>query len=195
MNLKLFNEFMQKGQRPSQNTSEWQMFLEICEMRLKKKGIENPMAVELGIWKNRQKKFYEKLLGTEHISIDLTDRRGTPDIIGDTHDPEVKAALEEKLNGKPINILFIDAGHSYEDVKKDFYMYSPLCTDIIAFHDIECHRFGGRSDMKVWRFWDELRMKAYMGRRSYKKFLFISIFQYRGSGNRHQMGIGLMIRQ
>ena len=38
---------------------------------------------------------------------------------------------------KEIDFLFIDAGHSYEAVKEDYEIYSPLVRDygIIAFHD------------------------------------------------------------
>lgn len=39
--------------------------------------------------------------------------------------------------GEPISFLFIDGSHQYEDVKKDFILWSPLVMDggIIAFHD------------------------------------------------------------
>ncbi|MEK9183937.1 MAG: class I SAM-dependent methyltransferase, partial [Patescibacteria group bacterium] len=39
--------------------------------------------------------------------------------------------------GEPISFLFIDGSHQYEDVKKDFMLWSPLVMDggIIAFHD------------------------------------------------------------
>ena len=160
MNLHLFDQMMTKRNRPSQNYSEWKMFLEICDMEMKKKGILKPMVVELGMWRNRQKKFYETFLNADHISIDINAKRGTPDIMGDTHDKKTMAAIKEKLDGRSINILFIDAGHAYEDALKDFEDYSPLCTDIIALHDIWCHRYSDRSDMQVHRLWDELKQKA-----------------------------------
>lgn len=194
MNMKLFDEYMKKGNRPSQNYYEWKAFLEICQMYLIKKGIENPVSVEIGIWRDKQRKFYEEFLGARHITIDISDRRGAPDILGDTHDPETKKKLEKRLAGKPINILFIDGGHTYKDAKRDFEMYSPLCTDIIAFHDIWCHRYDGRKDMQVWRYWNDLKRLAYEGRRSYKGFLFIDLFHYRGVGNRVQMGIGMILK-
>jgi predicted O-methyltransferase YrrM len=42
------------------------------------------------------------------------------------------------LKDNKVDFLFIDADHSYEGVKKDFEMYSPLVRKggIIAFHDI-----------------------------------------------------------
>lgn len=193
MNQELFNEFMKPGRKPSQNMEEWRAFLEYCEMYLKKHGIEKPVVVELGIWKNAQKKFYEELLGASHISIDLIHTRGNPDILGDTHDPETMNALKAKLEGRPINILFIDAGHGYEDVKKDFYSYSPLVNGIIAFHDIQNGREWRCRKVQVWKFWDELKALARAGRRSYKRYLFIDIYKYRD--RRRQMGIGILVRQ
>jgi hypothetical protein len=66
INLELFNELFEK--RPSQRKQEWLAYLEICKMYLKKHNIKKPIVVELGVYKNRQKMFYEKLLGAEHIA-------------------------------------------------------------------------------------------------------------------------------
>jgi len=198
MDLELFNELMK--QRPSQYRPEWRMFLEICEIYLKKHKIENPIAVELGTGRNRQKKFYEQLLGVHHIGIDIFSNQDTSDILGDTHDPKTIKILKKKLGGRPVNILFIDASHYYEDVKKDFELYQPLCSDIIAFHDIEAAR-GKKTDSlmvrwaEVWKFWDELKAKAHMGKGEYKDFLFLSISQYRGEGKKGQYGIGMILKK
>ena len=178
MDLKLFNELMSEGS-PEQHPSEWQMFLEICEMYLRKHGIKNPVVVELGLWANKQKKFYEQLLGAEHISVDMKKRQH-PDIRGNTHDRKTLEVLKERLNGKSINILFIDACHDYESIKKDFEMYSPLCSDVIVIHDLKLRRSG------VGKFWDELKTK-------HKDFLFLSIYQYRES--KIQMGIGMITKR
>ena len=53
MNQELFEELMKD--RPQQHGPEWKMFLEICEMYLKKRKIKNPVVVELGIFENKQK--------------------------------------------------------------------------------------------------------------------------------------------
>lgn len=198
MNLGLFNKLMEL--RPSQHRDEWRMFLELCEVHLRKHGIENPVVVELGIGRNRQKRFYEQILGARHIGIDNSSDRGIPDIVGDTHDPKTMETLKEKLGGKPINILFIDASHYYKDVKKDFELYSPLCTDIIALHDIEAERRRGKSLpmeglAEVWKFWDELKTKAYRGEAGCGDFLFLSIYRYRSIGKRGQYGIGVILKE
>lgn len=196
MNLKLFDEFMGKRRMPSQNYPEWLMFLEVCEIHLKKHKIEKPIVVELGSSRNRQKKFYEQLLGAEHIGIDMYIERFPPDILGDSHDPRTLKALKKKLNGRPINILFIDAAHSYKDVKKDYEMYSPLCSDIVALHDVETARYRLHSRREVWKFWDELKARSFNDseRGELERFLFLLIHQHRTNGKKWWMGIGMIIK-
>lgn len=193
MDEKLFNLFMRPKGRPSQHWPEWQMCLEICDMYLKKHEIKRPIVVELGGERNRQKKFWEQLFDAYHISIDCSVDSGICDITADTHDPKTIKMLKEKLGGNPINILFIDAGHSYEDVRKDFEMYSPLCTDIIMLHDIETSRYSKKAKVKVHRFWDELMEKAYRGE-EYRDFLFLSIYQY-FKKTTPQKGIGMVMKK
>jgi len=180
MSLELFEQLWEQG-RPSQHSGEWRTFLQLCESYLKKHKIEHPIVVELGLFANTQKKFYEQLLGAEHIGINVYNTRCIPDIIGNTHNPETLRMLKEKLNGKPINILFIDAGHTYRAVEKDFEIYGPLCNDIIALHDINLGRNTTKETRQVWRFWDELKT------RECENFSFISI--------ERREGIGVMMRK
>jgi len=209
---------MQQG-APKQHPPEWQAFLEFCETHMKKREIERPIVVELGSYKNEQKKFYEQLLNAEYIGIDISDF-GKPDIKGPTHKSRTLKALKEKLNGRAINILFIDANHRYKNVKQDYEMYAPLCKNIIALHDIELGRYQVERTREVWKFWDELRLKAHKETQpyafcsvcaricpieahkvpeqayiAYKNYLFVSIHQYRAEGDGSQKGIGLIIKE
>lgn len=195
MNLGLYNELMKQG-GPNQYPPEWLMFLEICDTYLKKHKIKNPTVVELGIYKNKQKKFYEQLFGAKHIGIDSSIRRSIPDIRGFTEDPKTMETLKKKLRGRPINILFIDASHRYEYVRRDFELYSPLCSDIIAFHDIESGRYVAKKGHDVWKFWNELKETSYTETGKYENFLFISIRQCRlKRGKVIRIGVGMMIKK
>lgn len=62
------------------------------------------------------------------------------------------SALTYARGGAPYDLLFIDAGHSYQDVGRDHYLYAPLVAPggVVAFHDalprpsyleIEVHRY------------------------------------------------------
>jgi predicted O-methyltransferase YrrM len=77
-------------------------------------------------------------------------------IRADSHIEESRGALVEILNGRKIDVLFIDGDHTYEGVKKDFEMYSPLVSDdgIIIFHDIVDHVTDPNT--QVHRYWGEV---------------------------------------
>ena len=195
MNFELFNQLIKE--RPSQQVSEWRTFLEICEVYLQRKNIKHPVVVELGVYNNMQKKFYQQLLNAEHIGIDAGSRRSIPDIHGNTHDPETLRKLKNRLANRPINILFIDAGHSYESVKKDYEMYTPLCTDIIALHDIEIYQYkrGSRKNREVQKFWNELKQASFVKRGGLDHYLFLTLGQYQFENRRKKMGIGMIIKR
>ena len=196
MNLELYQKIIDESSGLSQNLPEWKMYLNICHTYLEQHDIKRPIVVELGALFNKQKRFYEELLGAVHISIDITDQRCKPDIQGRTEDEETLNALKDRLAGKPINILFIDASHRYKSVKRDFERYHPLCSDIVVFHDIETSRGAGSSKMEVWRFWDELKELSFDAKTEYANYLFMSIRQCRLKKNRPpRMGIGMMIKR
>jgi predicted O-methyltransferase YrrM len=55
-----------------------------------------------------------------------------------SHDDNTLAEIKKILGDEKLDFLFIDGDHSYEGVKQDFEMYSPLVRKggIIAFHDV-----------------------------------------------------------
>ena len=69
-------------------------------------------------------------------------------IVGNTHD---ESSIKQ-VDNKKYDLLLIDAGHSYEDCKKDYEMYSPLVKKggYILMHDI----YNPNETMKD--FWKEL---------------------------------------
>ena len=91
-----------------------------------------------------------------------------------------------------VNILSIDGG-SYKDVKRNFNVYSTLCSGIIAIHDIECCRYKKRQAAESWQVWDELKIATACGAEQFENFLFLSIHRKRIKGN--QRGIGVIIKQ
>ena len=73
------------------------------------------------------------------------DRQKLQLLRSDSHSPETLRRLRDTLAGEKIQFLFIDGDHSYDGVKQDFEMYSPLVGPggIIGFHDIvESPRIG-----------------------------------------------------
>ncbi len=145
---------------------EWLMFLKICETYLKAHKIKNPIVVSVGQQKDNDKDYYEQVFEAEYITA-------------------------AKLRGRAIDILSIGGG-SYEEVRKNFEAYSPLCSGIIVIHDIESCRYKKRKAAESWKFWDELKLKTAKGEKKYEDFLFLAIHKKRIRGN--QRGIGVIIK-
>jgi cephalosporin hydroxylase len=77
----------------------------------------------------------------------------------DSHNPRTLEEVKRILGGEKVDFLFIDGDHTYDGVRMDFEIYSPLVKKggIIAFHDIvpgPPEAVGG-----VPRFWAEIKHK------------------------------------
>ncbi len=194
MKLSRYNRMMVKGSGPRQHFLEWRVFLEICESHFKEHRIEHPVVVELGVFKNHQKKFYEEFLGAEHIGININAKHTKPDIMGDTHSQETLDRLKKRLGKRSINLLYIDASHTYASVREDFEMYSPLVSDIVAFHDIETGRYADNKNDGAWKFWEELRLARYRDPKTDYAFISIHMRHFKGVKAR-ALGIGVIIKR
>ena len=73
-----------------------------------------------------------------NATLDFSNARSDMSFIrADSHNPDtlerVKSIFEEE-----IDFLFIDGDHTYEGVKQDYEMYSPLVRSggLVGFHDV-----------------------------------------------------------
>ena len=80
-------------------------------------------------------------------------------ITGDTQDKNNLMLVKNIIEDKKIDFLFIDANHTYDGVKKDFNLWSPLVRDngIISLHDV-CYHLHNK-DCEVEKFWNEIKNK------------------------------------
>jgi predicted O-methyltransferase YrrM len=92
-------------------------------------------------------------IGMQHIDL----------LRGDSHSQRTLEETKALLGGRKVDFLFIDAGHTYSDVKQDFEMYSPLVAPggLIAFHDIAVH--PASAGCEVHRFWSEIKSRFESG--------------------------------
>jgi predicted O-methyltransferase YrrM len=77
-------------------------------------------------------------------------------IRADSHASSTLSELTQVLDGRLIDLLFIDGDHTYEGVRSDYETYAPLVAPggLIVFHDIlPC----GREHGNVSKLWDELQ--------------------------------------
>ncbi len=150
---------------PSQSMGEWRAYLEFIEAYFINRRVHKPLVVEIGIGFGKQKLYYKDVLGYNYIGIDNRKKRSAaevgaenvslskPDIIGDSNDPKTKSKLVSMLKGREVNVVYLDASHQYEQLKKDYELYALLAKNIVAIHDIEL-------EPSVKRFWNELMAKS-----------------------------------
>jgi cephalosporin hydroxylase len=75
-----------------------------------------------------------------------------------SHKKETFEEVKEILSDSKLDFLFIDGDHTYEGIKRDFELYSPLVKKggLIVLHDIvKCEIKG--CDVSI--FWDEIKSK------------------------------------
>lgn len=196
MNLQRCSELTRiAGRTLVQSPFEWQLFLEFADAYFKSRNIRRPIIIEIGTAYNSQKQFYQELLNGEYMGIDLgyqpkpeSPKIHYPGIVGHSHDPKTIEKLKTWLAGRPIDLLFIDADHSYESVKLDYVIYGPLVRHIVAFHDIYSYDPDNPARLGVGLFWDELVEQ--------EKTCPMMTFKLndRAPGRSFQMGIGLVLK-
>lgn len=105
--------------RPRQIASELELYFYIVS------SIRNPICVEIGVARNLERPYYEKLLGArQYLTVDIDPSTG-PDIVGDSTDQTTVGKAKEKLVG-PVDILFIDGTHDRRFAPIDWDLWTPL---------------------------------------------------------------------
>ena len=150
---------------PSQNQFELKNLMDWLEV-----AMPNPKTiVEVGVFRGGTFTFWRHILDKEGllIGVDLNDRgymysieqeysqdKNTKFIVGlKSNEPMCVKKVKDELKGRPIDILFLDAGHRYEDVRGEFLNYGPLVRPggLIIFHDIVGPELIKESE--IWMFW------------------------------------------
>lgn len=96
---------------------------------------ENGLYLEIGV--NRGRSFWiAKKVAKPSVEIWGIDELENPNISGTNYIQSDSHLVEWD---KPIDVLFIDANHSYEDCKQDIEKYSPFVKKggVILFHDCD----------------------------------------------------------
>ena len=169
---------------PCQNKQEWWWFLQTCEAYFAARGTARPVVVEVGLDRNCQKAHYERLLGAEHIGIDINPEIPGVDILASSGDPYTAELVRRRLAGRPLDLLFIDGDHSYESVKRDYANLAVLEPRLVALHDVVIIP-------SVRKFWEELIADP-----ANEDALFLTFHNHHSGWiiDKYPFGIGLMMR-
>lgn len=168
-------------------------FLELLQwLEIKKNGIDG--IIEVGVLKGGTALFWQILLIPDgiYIGIDIDEKDYFPEIRarfnadqrmqfikGDSASIIMVEECEKRLNGKKIDILFIDGNHSAEYIRADYLNYKDFLKSdgLIIFHDVHHPEYP-----EIGRFFNRLsKLPEYFG----MKFI----------GSDKPFGIGALIKK
>lgn len=135
-----------QGFEMEQSPSELARFLSACEAC----GVQSMLELGTGEFGGLARFCYTKL----HWSVTSIDHRvpvyeSGRFILGETSDADVYRQVKDLR----FDLVFIDADHHDYSVKRDYEMYAPLATKIVALHDVAPGREGTQG---VAAFWNEI---------------------------------------
>lgn len=140
---------------PSQSHWEMNQLLLILEKISPKRILEigTHMGGSTRVWRDV---FSPELLIGVNNTDEMVDKTGIDFIQGDSTEDVVIHEIGKKLDGKPLDFVFLDGSHYYDDVLSDFETYSKMVRPggIIGFHDVILE---GNETCDVYRLWKEIR--------------------------------------
>ena len=86
--------------------------------------------------------------------------QSTQAVFGKSEAPETLASVRvalSKLGLPQVDMLFIDGGHSYEQVQADYTNYRQFAKKLIAFHDITASTIIDPKEFGTDRFWQMIK--------------------------------------
>jgi predicted O-methyltransferase YrrM len=101
----------------------------------------------------------DRISGGKPIDIDLERMKQAGQtvhaVLGNSHDAQIAERVRTLIGKRDLDLLFIDGDHTYDGVRQDYEMYSPLLHPggFIAFHDITHSHWP---ECQVDRFWADL---------------------------------------
>jgi predicted O-methyltransferase YrrM len=141
-------------------------------------------VVEIGAWKGGTALLWSRIAlekvvsvdlpmgpfggATAHLDIAACEKRNSEiaercpnfvGILGNSQEPKTLGAAARALDGKLVDLLFIDGDHTYEGVKRDFEAWSQIVKPggWVAFHDIADTPRHTRDGVEVRKLWLELQ--------------------------------------
>ncbi len=145
--------------RPWQDTWELEEFLTWCQARVRPGGT----IVEIGTHRGGLTRcLRDALAPATLVSVDvdpLEPSDGWHQVIGRSQDANVAAQVQSLVgDGRPVDLLFIDGGHSYPEAIEDHRVYAALVRSggIVALHDIGAHPGDSPIGCHVSIVWNEL---------------------------------------
>ncbi len=155
------DEIVEKNQA-SQSRAELKKLLETLPDRYREAVVEIGVHQGYSLLNWRRAFNPHVLIGVDNSQIGLREfilEQAQADFIwADSNSIETVKLVEEKLHGHKIDFLFIDGDHSYDAVKRDFELYTPLMNPggEIVFHDAVLQ---GHPLVEVYKFWQEIKDK------------------------------------
>lgn len=170
-NNDFFNKKLENWDILCQDVVEWMDFLDF----IKNKNLKNLLTIGVnnggGVYSmSRCISEYSKIINIDFDIGNFKNRKirdrffrnmvkpsqEIKSIDGYSEDFKVVDKLREFLNGEKIDIIFVDADHSYDGVKKDFDLYYPFLSNngLMCFHDINTHLIDSLVSINL--FWKEI---------------------------------------